>query len=254
MKPYYDDGQITVYQGDAREVVPKLQRRFDLIVADPPYGQTSLAWDKWPDSWPATVLRSLAPHGSMWCFGSMRMFLEHVSEFEGWSFAQDIVWEKHNGSNFHADRFRRVHESIVHYYPAESAWKDVYHNPVFTMDATARTVRRKQRPPHMGQIDEGAYESQDGGPRLMRSVQYVKSTHGYAIHETQKPVKIIMPLLRYSCPPDGVVLDPFAGSLSTLVAAKDLGLRAIGIEIDAAYIEDGIERITTPIEGGAFRE
>lgn len=248
MKPYYDDGQIAIYHGDAREIVPEL--RFDLIVADPPYGQTSLAWDKWPDSWPAVVLRSLAPHGSMWCFGSMRMFLEHAGEFAGWSFAQDLVWEKQNGSSFHADRFRRVHESIAHFYPAAAAWKRVYHDPVHTLDATKRTVRRKQRPPHMGQIDDGHYLSEDGGPRLMRSVQYVRSTHGYAVHPTQKPVALIMPLLRYSCPPDGVVLDPFAGSCSTLLAAKELGLRAIGIEIDAGYIESGIERLNTPIEGG----
>ena len=252
IKPYYDDGQITVYKGDARDLLPVL--RADLIVADPPYNQTSLEWDKWPDGWPVAALGALNQGGSMWCFGSMRMFLDRVSEFQGWDFAQDLVWEKHNGSNFHADRFRRVHESIVHWYPTSTPWEQIYRNPVFTMDATKRTTRRKTRPTHMGNIDEGPYTSEDGGPRLMRSVQFVKSTHGYAIHPTQKPVNIIMPLLRYSCPPDGVVLDPFAGSLSTLVAAKELGLRAIGIEIDAQYIDPGLQRLCTPIEGGLFTQ
>ena len=102
----------------------------------------------------------------------------------------------------------------------------------------------------MGEIDEGVYTSEDGGPRLMRSVQYVRSTHGYAVHPTQKPIGIITPLLRYSCPSDGIVLDPFAGSCSTLLAAKELGLRAIGIEIDKKYIDEGIRRLVTPIEGG----
>ena len=246
MKPYYDDGQTTIYHGDAREILPALQA--DLIVADPPYNQTSLKWDKWPEGWPSLALQAIAAHGSMWCFGSMRMFLDRSRDFAGWNFAQDLVWEKHNGSNFHADRFKRVHESIAQFYPA--TWAQVYRNPVFTLDATKRTTRRKARPPHMGEIDEGVYTSEDGGPRLMRSVQYVRSTHGYAVHPTQKPIGIITPLLRYSCPSDGIVLDPFAGSCSTLLAAKELGLRAIGIEIDKKYIDEGIRRLVTPIEGG----
>lgn len=249
MEPYYDDGQITIYHGDALEILPQLHA--DLIVADPPYNQTSLQWDKWPQGWPSLAKGVLEPHGSMWCFGSMRMFLERVDEFSGWNFAQDLVWEKHNGSSFHADRFKRVHESINHYYPG--TWGAVYKATVTTLDATKRAVRRKQRPPHMGEIDEGVYVSEDGGPRLMRSVQYVRSTHGYAVHPTQKPINIILPLLRYSCPPGGAVLDPFAGSLSTLVAAKELGLRAIGIEIDEKWIEMGMERLFLPIEGGPFR-
>jgi len=246
MKPYYDDGQITIYHGDARDILPTLQA--DLIISDPPYNQTDLAWDKWPDGWPAMALQALTLRGSMWCFGSMRMFLDRRDEFVGWSFAQDIVWEKHNGSNFHNDRFRRVHESIVHYYPTSTGWGCVYHSPVFTMDATKRTARRKGRPPHTGHIDGSLYTSEDGGPRLMRSVQFVKSTHGYAVHPTQKPVGVILPLLNYSCPPDGVVIDCFSGSGSTLVAAKQLGYRAIGIEADAKWIEAAIERINTPIE------
>jgi site-specific DNA-methyltransferase (adenine-specific) len=185
----------------------------------------------------------------MWCFGSLRMFMDHTSDFSGWSFAQDIVWEKQNGSNFHNDRFRRVHESVAQFYPKSTLWADVYHSSVFTLDATKRTVRRKGPPPHMGIIGDGYYISHDGGPRLMRSVQYVKSTHGYAVHPTQKPVGIILPLLKYSCPPDGTVLDLFAGSCSTLVAAQQLGLRGIGIEIDDRWIKEGIQRLSFPSRG-----
>jgi len=71
----------------------------------------------------------------------------------------------------------------------------------------------------------------DGGPRLMRSVIQVRSSHGYAENETQKPVGILTPLIEYGCPPGGLVLDPFMGSGSTLIAARDSGRRAIGIDI-----------------------
>ena len=152
-----------------------------------------------------------------------------------------VLWRKHNGSVFHADRFRRVHEHVVQFYRGE--WSAVYKKPVTTKDATSKTARRKGRPAHTGQIDGKAYLSHDGGPRLQRSVIEVRSCHGHAQHPTQKPVGIVTPLIEYSCPPDGVVLDPFAGSGTTLVAAKRLGRKAIGIEIEERYCEIAADRL-----------
>jgi site-specific DNA-methyltransferase (adenine-specific) len=162
-----------------------------------------------------------------------------------WKLAQEIVWEKHNGSSFHADRFKRVHELAVQFYRGE--WAAIYKSPVTTLDATARTVRRKKRPAHTGHIDASAYTSEDGGPRLMRSVIYAPSCHGFADHPTQKPVEIIHPLLKYSVPPGGSVADPFCGSGSTLVAAKVLGLSAYGIEIEERYCEAAARRLSQEV-------
>lgn len=244
MKPYYEHEGITIYLGDCREVFPLLPAsEVDEIIADPNYGETSLEWDRWVDGWPNLLLPLLAPHGSMWCFGSMRMFLTHPGEFDGWQFAQDLIWEKHNGSNFHADRFRRVHEHALQFYPVGRKWSDVYKAPLFTMDATKRTVRRKHRPAHTGDIGATAYKSEDGGPRLMPSVIYARSCHGYAVHPTQKPLDIVRPLIRYSCPENGLVLDPFMGSGTTLIAAKELGRRAIGIEQQERYCEAAAKRL-----------
>lgn len=114
---------------------------FDMLLADPPYGDTSLDWDRRCSGWLDAAARMLKPTGSLWVFGSMRFFQE-VS-FDGWALAQDIVWEKHNGSAFHADRFKRVHEHVCQYY--RGSWADVYNEVQMTPDATARTVRRKKR-------------------------------------------------------------------------------------------------------------
>jgi site-specific DNA-methyltransferase (adenine-specific) len=151
------------------------------------------------------------------------------------------VWRKHNGSGFHADRFKRIHEHVVHWY--RGPWADLYIAPVYTQGAVAKQVRRKTRPTHTGGIETAAYRSEDGGPRLQRSVIDVRSCHGHAVHPTQKPLGIIVPLLAYSVPLGGTVLDPFAGSGSTLRAAKDGGWKALGVEADERYCEIAARRL-----------
>jgi site-specific DNA-methyltransferase (adenine-specific) len=216
--------------------MPK-QGTVDVVIADPPYGDTSLDWDSRVDGWLDLVRATLKPHGSLWVFGSMRFFMASIEHFRAakWRYAQDIVWEKHNGSGFQADRFRRVHEHAVQFYPADSRWATIYKNPVTTPDATARTVRRMKPPPHTGHIEAGSYVSEDGGPRLMRSVILVRSCHGYAEHPTQKPEGIIAPLIEFSCPLGGTVGDWFAGSGSVGVTAIKSGRSYVGCESDESY-------------------
>lgn len=242
MNPYYADDRVQLYLGDCREILPALGVTADCIVADPPYGETSLAWDSWPPGWleaAASVTRS------MWCFGSLRMYLEHGGEFTaaGWRLSQDLIWEKHNGSGFASDRFKRVHEQPTHWFQGD--WTSIYHEVPTTPDATARAVRRKQVPPHhLGARGPSSYESHDGGPRLMRSVIYMRSMHGRALHPTEKPTGLLDPLISYACPGGGLVVDPFAGSGSTLDAARCSGRRAVGIESDEKYIERAARRLS----------
>ncbi|WP_445287667.1 DNA-methyltransferase [Variovorax atrisoli] len=221
--------------GDCREVMKSWPSSVaDACITDPPYGDTSLKWDRRVESWMEQVARVLKPAASVWVFGSMRYLATIFAEMEavGFRYAQDIVWEKQNGSGFHADRFRRVHEHSIQFY--RGAWNEVYNAPQYTNDATAKTVRRKTRPTHTGHIEAGHYVSEDGGPRLQRSVIYVPNEHGRAVHPTQKPLGILAPLVRTSVPPGGLVIEPFAGSLSTGIAARLLGRNFAACEIDPA--------------------
>jgi site-specific DNA-methyltransferase (adenine-specific) len=237
--PYYTDEQVTLYLGDCRELIPALGLQADLIVADPPYGETSLAWDRWPDGWPtlaATAARS------MWCFGSMRMFLDHAPEFTAWKLSQDVVWEKHNGTGFAADRFKRVHETATHWYQGD--WRDVHHDtPRVAYSGPDKHARARydNRAAHAGAIRAVTY--QDDGTRLVRSVVRAKSVRG-GLHPTEKPVGLLDPLIRYACPPGGLVVDPFAGSGSTLDAARQCGRRAVGIEANERYAEAAARRLS----------
>lgn len=238
----YIDGPIELRCGDWRDALStNLIGSVDLIIADPPYGQTSLEWDCWPLGWPTEIIDVTKPAASMWCYGSIRMFMQRASEFAGWKMAQDLVWRKQNGSGFHRDRFRRVHEQIVHFYRGK--WGELKNTPPVTMDAVSRKVGRSNGPPHMGKISVATYESHDGGPRLQRSVLDVKNCHGYAIHPTQKPVELSTMLIQCSCPRDGTVFIPFAGSGTDLVAARSLGIRAVGYESDGKHFADAVQRL-----------
>jgi site-specific DNA-methyltransferase (adenine-specific) len=69
--------------------------------------------------------------------------------------------------------------------------------------------------------------------------------HGdHSTRAREKPLGILDPLIRYACPPGGLVLDPFAGSGSTLDAARQCGRRAIGVEANERYAEAAARRLS----------
>lgn len=238
MSIYYQDDLVTLHHGQMEDILPTLTTPIDLVVADPPYGETSLNWDRWPTGWPTLIAAHTA---SMWCFGSMRMFLDRRDEFATWKLSQDIVWEKHNGTGFTTDRFKRVHEHATHWY--QGTWADIHHNTPRIPGGTGnKHVPTRGQTPHTGKIGTTGYT--DDGLRLTRSVIHAPNAHSNAINPTQKPTGILEPLISYGCPPSGLVLDPFAGSCSTLVSARNLSRHAIGIEAREEQCETAAIRLS----------
>ena len=98
---------MTILTGDCREEMP-WHAPYDMILADPPYGDTSLAWDRRVEGWVALARAALKPTGSLWVFGSLRSFMATADHFAnaGLRIAQEVIWEKQNGTGFHNDRFK----------------------------------------------------------------------------------------------------------------------------------------------------
>lgn len=93
---------------------------------------------------------------------------------------------------------------------------------------TARSSRHPGPSTHSGY---GPSTWQDTGARLVESVLHApKDATSASTNPTQRPVGVLELLIAYSVPPGGVVLDPFAGSGSTAVAARHTGRRAVLIE------------------------
>lgn len=262
--PYWEDREagLALYLGDMRETLPALNVKADLILADPPYGETAHGWDCWPEGW----LKVAADHSSaMWCFGSQRMFFNHLNEFRAdWKLSQDvvghdedgepiigdvnIVWEKHNGSGFARDRFYRVHEHVLHWYrgPWDDAHQDVPRVPATRKRGGQKFTKSASSRAHTGKLtDSGGYV--DDGTRLMRSVIKARSMQGRGIHSTEKPEPLLLPLMQYGCPPGGLVVDPFAGSGITLLLARRLGMRAIAVEGHEPHAEAAAKRLSSPL-------
>jgi site-specific DNA-methyltransferase (adenine-specific) len=247
VKPYYSDETVTLYLGDMREVLPALGQRFDCAIADPPYEETALDWDVWPKGWLEAVA---AVTNSLWCWLPFRQFASppyRGIEFAaaGWKLSHDAeaewdhwVWEKNTGSGPVADRLRRVHEPAAHWY--RGRWADIYRNlPRLPHDGPRKgTVHQiVDRAAHHTGGSLAARDWVDDGMRAARSVLRANNLRGKAIHPTEKPAEILGVMIRYACPPGGIVVDPCAGSGSTGEAARLIGRRAVLIESDEPYCE-----------------
>jgi site-specific DNA-methyltransferase (adenine-specific) len=99
---------------------------------------------------------------------------------------------------------------------------------------------------HVRSQHESAYLLAKGNPRTAKPlsdvIQWDENT-GNKLHPTQKPIAVLKPFIASYSPAAGMVLDPFAGSGSTLLAAKMLGRRLLGVEMDAKYHAIASERL-----------
>lgn len=241
--PYYEDESVTLYHGKLADVLPALGK-FAACVTDPPYGQTSLTWDRWPSGWPDLVAKHTQ---SLWCFGTFRMFWQKRDDFAGWKMSQDVVWDKVIASSVVTDRFRRRHEIAAHFY--RGAWGDIHHDlPKVASDgpgrkSTGRPVEAGGKRVYGG-FKNGSNWTSDGTRYLHSVLSFKRDDHRGRINATQKAVAVLEPLIQYAVPLGGTVLDPFAGSASTGIAARNLGRRAVLIEAREEQCETAAERLS----------
>ena len=223
MKPYYQDDSCTIYHGDCRDVLPLLEP-VDLVLTDPPYENEAhtrtrrtraFLEDRKPfeeipfDAMTDELRALLCGLKCNWliCFCQV----EGVEKYRPYlkeKYKRSMVWIKPDGSpQFTGDRPGMGYETIIAAWCAKgrSRWNGGGRHGVFACNV--RDVLSDRR------------------------------------HPTQKPLKLIQELTElFSL--GGMILDPFMGSGTTLVAAKNLNRKAIGIELEEKYCEIAAKRLS----------
>jgi DNA modification methylase len=222
--PYYEEQGITIYNGDCLDVMKELEPgSIDLILTDPPYvvgakgcglagnrkylkDITSANIDKGFDIQIFSLLTELNKAPNLIIFSSKEQIDLYIKEAKDNSLNwQLITWNKTNPTPLTNNNYLPDTEYIFH------IWKDK----------------------KLG----GNYDTK----RKFYVTQIYKNDFD---HPTVKPLEIISNLMINGSKENELILDPFMGSGTTLVAAKKLNRRAIGIEINKKYCDIAIERLS----------
>jgi len=245
MKPYYDEAGITIYHGDCREVLQGVTDLVDIVVTSPPYnmglvpggngrgmyrpgasnkaGRFRDGYGAFSDALPQGTYDEWQREclGLMWQAASWAVFYNHrprvehgvvrlplSMNFDGLPLRQIIVWDRGTGIDVNLRHFCTRQE-----------WVLLFAMPAFRL------------------VDHAASG--------MGDVWRLGMEHAETGHPA--PFPVALPGRCIDASGARSVLDPFMGSGTTLRAAKDRGLRAVGIEIEERYCEIAAKRLAQEV-------
>jgi site-specific DNA-methyltransferase (adenine-specific) len=216
LEPYYEDAKagIVIYHGDSSKVLPLLDAAsVDLVLTDPPYelvatgggigAQRKYMADIVGFTDGGFDMSLLAPFANWVCFASKEQ-LPNLLGAVGDRRWMLVTWNKMNPTPLTNNNYLPDTEYIVHAF------------------ASGRLF--------------GEYRDKS------RFILHPIEKNGFS-HPNVKPLAVISKMVRLGTVEGEMILDPFMGSGTTLRAAKDLGRKAIGIEIEERYCEMAAERL-----------
>jgi len=208
----------------------------DMILTDPPYGITKCTWDKvlplelmWKQ-----YLRVAKKNAAIVLFGD-GPFSTQLINSNPKHFRYKWIWDKARGNNFQNAKKMpmKTHEEVLVFYQ-----KPPKYNPQWWYSTPYQKVDRpRAKPPEIlgntsirRSISSG---SLDGRRYPVSILTFPRDSS--KLHPTQKPVALLEYLIKTYTDNGEIVLDSTFGSGSTLVAAKNVGRRYIGFELDKNY-------------------
>lgn len=270
--PYWSDGQVTLYLGDCREIMSQFAAdAASLVLTDPPYGIGKADWDGEFQSWWLPEAARIAPAlGLMPGAWNLPGCPEHVGRLRyRWTLAAHLVNGMTRGAIGYANWIPCLvygADSAPDWCQAFASWCDEQSISRGDLNRAAGTSDMggwwTSRLPHRAAIPAPDQWSKiraafspperfdigvNTAARLYRKAsdaqRIVVGRDDKPDHPSPKPISAMRWFVGRLAFPGDLVLDPFAGSGSTLIAAREQGCRAIGIEIDERYCELAARRL-----------
>lgn len=227
MRPYYEHGGITIFHGDCREVLPTLtEASCDLLVTDPPYGMAFGGF--------RGVQQNVAADGARQGIRLVRQSLDEARaamKADG-HFLLFCHWESWPDFYDACSPYFGIKNALI-WFKDRGGMGDTEMEYARDYEVILYGVRGRR--PISGKREGAVIE---GFPPVQSQRR---------VHPTEKPLELLAFLIAKHSPDGGTVLDPFMGSGTTLRAAKDLGRRAIGIELEERYCEIAAERLAQEV-------
>ncbi|MBA6156510.1 site-specific DNA-methyltransferase [Tenacibaculum sp. S7007] len=242
LKPYFKstDKNFCLLKGDSMELLPKINHKFDMVFADPPYFLSnnglsiqsgkivSVNKGKWDKSlgteyinkfnrqWLSLVRENMKEDATIWISGTMHNIFsvgQTLTELD-FKILNIVTWQKSNPPpNFSCRYFTHSTEQII--------W-----------------ARKNEKTPHYFNYE---LMKQLNGDKQMKDVWKLPAIAPWEKscikHPTQKPLSVLTRLILASTKPNAWILDPFAGSSTTGIAANLSNRRYLGIDKEQEYLE-----------------
>ena len=211
-----------------------------------------LQYQEWCAEWAVEWRRVLKPGGSAVLFAGRRLAHRAVTALEdaGFTFKDMIAWKK-SSAPFRAQRISAVYERRGDTTSAGfwKGWRVGNLRPTFEPIlwlvkpyTIGGTIADNMADHGVGAFNEAAYTIYAGGPDNIIDIGFERGEAGR--HPTQKPVGLMEALISLTTSRGHVVLDPFAGSGSSLIAAKRLDRIYVGYEANPIYAATAYGRLT----------
>ena len=272
----FDNNVVQIYRADARNL-PIPDNSIDCVVTSPPYWglrdygvPDAIGQELTPEMYLSNIVtvfrevwRVLKPTGTAWLnlgdsyvekgLVGIPWRVAFALQADGWYLRSDIIWSKPNPMpESVTDRPTKAHEYVFlltksprYYYDAD-AIREPASNAGAVISLGEKSFAKRQA--------LGANISPSGnglsdiytvpGHRNKRTVWEIPTQPYPEAHFAVYPEKLVEPCILAGCPQEGVVLDPFVGSGTTLAVAQKLGRRAIGTDLNPVYLELAAKRLS----------